>query len=96
MGVKLALRPEAAQELHNLAEKLTSALDNIATATSTVNNVYQSVSEDVGPHAQQFEEMLMRVKNAQEKMAGCMDVMVPCITNTAQAIEEFLSRNPSI
>lgn len=96
MGIKLALTSMSVSELRTLASQLTTALANIDTATSTVNNAYQSVKDNVGPHADQFEDMINHVKGSQEKMNGCLEFMLPCILKTATEIENFVSRNINV
>lgn len=90
--MKMELTSASADELRTLAKDMYGALEEIGRETEQLYRVYQSVQDDVGPHADQFLAMLNNVKNAKSKMS---DVMVPLrdkMIKTAGKIDDFVNR----
>lgn len=94
--MKLALNTESATALREFAEAMPLAIDNIAESTEKVVQVYQSVAEDVGPHNQDFYNMLMLIKNAQEAAAEAVQALPPMLNATADKIAAYVAANPSV
>lgn len=80
--MKLALNTESATALREFAEAMPLAIDNIAESTEEVVQVYQSVAEDVGPHNQDFYNMIMLIKKAQEMAAEAVQALPPMLNAT--------------
>jgi len=53
-----------ANALYSLADQLPAAMNAVAEETLKLVQVYQSVSDSVGPHAQQFQQMLLSIRKA--------------------------------
>lgn len=94
--MKLALNTESATALREFAEAMPLAIDNIAESTEKVVQVYQSVAEDVGPHNQDFYNMLMLIKNAQETAAEAVRALPPMLNATADKIDAYVAANPGV
>ena len=88
--MKLALNTESATALREFAEAMPLAIDNIAESTEKVVQVYQSVAEDVGPHNQDFYNMLMLIKSAQETAAEAVQALPPMLNATADKIDAYV------
>ena len=65
--MKLEATPEGAAALREFAEAMPLAIENIRVSTEDLFGIYQSVAENVGPHEQDFRQMLATVKKAQEE-----------------------------
>ena len=65
--MKLELTNEAADEMDQLADKMTMAVINIDDAISQLWQVFNNVSDDVGVHADRFEDLLGEAKSAINK-----------------------------
>lgn len=96
MGLKLALNSESAEALREFAKAMPVAVDNIVNSTETVIGVYQSVAESVGPHNQDFSNMLTSIKNAQELAEEAISVLPDKLNGVADKIEAYVLANPSI
>ena len=60
--MKLDLSSTGSAALREFAEIMPLAIENISESTVKVVQVYQSVAESVGPHEQDFYDMLMLIK----------------------------------
>ena len=94
--MKLALNTESATALREFAEAMPWAIQNITESTAKVVQVYQSVAEDVGPHNQEFYNMLMIIKAAQETAAEAVQALPPMLNATADKIDAYVAATPSI
>lgn len=94
--MRLALNTESAIALREFAEAIPLAIENITESTEKVVQVYQSVAEDVGPHNQEFYDMLMLIKSAQEAAAGAVQELPPMLNATADKIDAYVAADPSI
>lgn len=94
--MKLALNTESAIALREFAEAMPLAIENIIESTEKVVQVYQSVAENVGPHNQDFYNMLMLIKAAQEVAAEAVQALPPMLNTTADKIDAYVAANPSV
>lgn len=94
--MKLALNTESAMALREFAEAMPLALENITASTEKVVQVYQSVAENVGPHNQDFLNMLMLIKTAQESAAEAIQALPVRLIATADKIDAYVAANPSV
>ncbi len=94
--MRLALNTESAIALREFAEAMPLAIENITESTEKVVQVYQSVAEDVGPHNQDFYNMLMLIKSTQEAAAEAVQALPPMLNATADKIDAYVAANPSV
>lgn len=94
--MKLKLDTESAIALREFAEAMPLAIENITESTEKVVQVYQSVAEKVGPHNQDFYNMLILIKSAQETATEAIRELPPMLKNTADKIDAYVAENPSI
>ncbi len=93
---KIFMTQEGADALREFAQAMPLAIANIVESTEKLIQVYQSVAEEVGPHEQDFYDMLMLIKRAQETAAEAIQELPPQLNATADKIEVFIASNPSI
>ncbi len=93
---KLKLNMESVALLRNFAETMPIAIGNIVESTQKIMRVYQSVADEVGPHEEQFYDMLMLIKAVQEETTDMLQALPTMINNTADKIEDFVRRNPDL
>lgn len=90
--MKLSLNTESANALRDLAESMPAAVQNIVESTLKVVSVYQSVSESLGVHRQNFYDLLMVIKLAQEKSTDAIEYLPKMLYATADKIDAYVAR----
>ena len=93
--MKLALNNESAAALEEFAESMPLAVENIVVATDKVVRVYQSVADSLGVHGEDFYDMLMHIKNAQENAADALEALPPMLRSTAEKIRAYVLAHPN-
>lgn len=88
---KLLLDTKSAMALREFAKSMPLAIENITEGTVKVVQVYQSVAESVGPHNQDFYDMLMLIKKAQEKAKEAIQELPAMLNNTADKIDAYVA-----
>lgn len=96
MGIKIKIDSAGAQALREFAEAMPVAMSNIEERTNNIIQVYQSVAESVGPHEQDFADMLQTIKKAQEKARDAILELPTMLRNTADKIDDYVARKPSV
>lgn len=94
--MKLSLNHESAEAMREFADAMPVAIENIIQDTQKLIQVYESVSDSVGPHEQDFLSMLMTIKRAQEMAADAITALPPQLRNTADKIDAYVSYKPGI
>ena len=94
--LELALNTESAAALREFAESMPLAIQNIVDSTEKVVRVYQSVAEQLGVHSQDFYNMLMLIKKAQEETAEAISELPKMLNTTADKIDEYVANHPTI
>lgn len=94
--MKLALNTESAIALREFAESMPLAIQNIVESTEKVVQVYQSVAEELGVHNQDFYDMLMLIKKAQEETAEAIQKLPKMLTTTADKIDAYVAAHPTV
>ncbi len=89
MDLKMMLSHEGANFLRDWADNMPIAIQNIIVSTEKVVSVYQSVSEDVGPHRDAFYQMLLHIKKAQENSVDALTTLPIQLRNTADKIDYY-------
>ena len=92
--MKLALNAESSNALRTFAESMPFAIGNITQSTEKVCQVYRSVADSVGPHEQDFSNMLMNIKKAQEQAAEAVQSLPPMLKATADKIDAYIAARP--
>jgi len=94
--MKLALNQESASALRTFAEAMPFAIENIRQDTEKIIQVYQSVADSLGVHEQNFYDMLMIIKNAQEIAAEAIQILPPKMVLVADKIDAYVAAHPSV
>ena len=94
--MKLALNSESASALRDFSEAMPVAIQNIVDSTERVVQVYQSVADTLGVHNQDFYNMLMLIKKAQEEAAEAIQVLPKMLITTSDKIDAYVATNPNI
>ena len=95
-GLTLTITSEGAQVLRDFASAIPLAVDNIVEQTSTLLNVYTSLSEKLGVHNEDFHNMLLKVSEIQKKAADAISELPPKMLNTAAKIDAYVAAHPEI
>lgn len=94
--MKLALNVKSAMALREFSETMPFAIQNIVDSTQKLIQIYQSVSEKLGVHDQNFYNMLMLIKSAQMDAADAIQVLPNMLIKTAEKIEIYVASQPTI
>lgn len=94
--MQLSLNTESANALRDFAAAMPLAMGNIMTDTETLLRTFQSVSETLGVHAQDFSDMLAHIKKAQEDADEAVGALPPMLSSTADKIDDDVASRPSI
>ena len=94
--MKLSLNTESAAALREFAESMPLAIQNIVESTEKVIQVYQSVAEELGKHNQDFFDMLMLIKKAQEETAEAILELPKMLNTTADKIDAYVAAKPTV
>ena len=97
MGIdlKLFLNKEGVSALRDLGDSIPYTTKNIISSTEKVVQVYQAVSENVGPHTGDFAEMLYSIKRYMDISDESLEIVRAGVYKTADKIEEYLNDNGS-
>jgi hypothetical protein len=77
--MKLSLNLESASALRELADSFPGVIANIANDTLKLVVVYQSVSDTLGSHRNDFHQMLLHIKKAQILSTEALEILPPMI-----------------
>ena len=94
--MKLALNSKSSAALREFAQVMPLAMQNIVEETNKVFQVYQSVSETLGEHDQDFRDMLKSIQKAQEEAADAILALPPEMNRTADKIDAYIKKPASI
>lgn len=82
---------ESAQALREYADIFPQALANITEATLKLISVYQSVSDTLGSHRNDFYGLLLHIRNAQALSVEALNTLPPMMRNSADKIDRYLA-----
>lgn len=88
--MKLALDMASANALYTLADQLPAAMASVAEETIKLTQVYQSVADSVGPHAQQFQQMLLSIRKAATDAGEAINTLPAGMRSCADKIVAYL------
>ena len=89
--MKLSLNAQSANALREFAGAMPVAVSNIVTATEKLIQVYQSTADSLGVHQNDFYQMLMHIKKAQENAADAIESLPPMLKATAAKIDAYVA-----
>jgi hypothetical protein len=92
--MKISLNEKSAQAMRDFAEAMPFAINNIVEETQRLIDVYNSVSDQVGPHQQDFETMMKLISQAQADAADAIKALPPKLRYTADKIDAFIATHP--
>lgn len=96
VNTKLELTPEGAAALREFSGSMPLAVNNIVEATTALLQVYQSVAEGLGVHGQDFYNMLLHIKKAQENASEALEILPPMLNKVADSIDTYVASKRSI
>lgn len=94
--MRLSISKESVAALREFANTMPIVMDNIENDTEKLFNIFKMVSDTVGPHGQQFLELLNTVKKAQEKCVDAIRELPYMLNSTAEKMESYIGHGSSI
>lgn len=91
IDLRLFLSWDGVYALRELGDSIPYTTKNIVSSTEKVVQIYQSVSENVGPHAGDFAEMVYSIKKYMEISNESLEIVKQGIHITAQRIADYLT-----
>jgi hypothetical protein len=93
--MRLSINRESVEALREFAEKLPEAIENIKFDTEKLINTYINVLDTVGPHRDEFHEMLLTISRAQEASAEAIKELPYMLKCTADKMESYIMHGSS-
>lgn len=94
--MRLSISKESVSALREFANSIPKVMDNIEGSTENLLNIFKAVFETIGPHEQQFLELLQTVKSAQEKSIDAIRELPYMLNSTADKMESYINHGSSI
>lgn len=94
--MRLSISKESVSALREFANSMPKVVERIESDTENLLNVMSSLSETVGPHEQQFFELLQTVKKAQEEASDAIKELPYMLNSTADKMESYIGHGSSI
>jgi hypothetical protein len=95
MGLEIKLDYESVDALRVLAKALPQAVQNIGNSTDKIMKVYETVEEEIGPHSEEFKNILNNVKKSIVVSSEAVLKVPVVLERTADKIEDYLNSPPS-
>ena len=76
--------------MREYSQKMHEAMQSIVSGMDSLNAVYVSVREKVGPHEELFGEMLLRIKQFQDNVFGDIEELASKLQDTADKMELYI------
>lgn len=93
--MRLSINPESVSALREFAMKIPTVVDEVISETESLFATYNSVAEYAGPHKQEFLDMLLSVKKAQEMAAEALEELPYMLNSTADKMESYIKHGSS-
>ena len=93
MARRVDVFENGADRLTKAAKNMPIAMDNIVTETDNLLNVYNAVSEHIGEYNQDFSDLLMHIKKAQQTASYAILELLPKIKEFATKLEAYININ---
>lgn len=89
--MKLALNSHSVNALRELADAIPMTIDNLTGETEKLIAAYQSVSDELGVHRNEFQLMLMHTQKALVNSREALEVLPQMMHRTADKIEAYIA-----
>ena len=93
--MKLSINEQSVTALRDYAEKILHICSKLEEDIQRLLSVYNNVSEEVGPHKDLFEEMLVKIKRAEEISNGSISELAYMLKCTADKMESYINHGAS-
>ena len=90
--MKLELTRNGVTALRQLAKDMKKAMQSITAETTKLKQIFDSLSEGLGVHANDFEQMIKNIKDAEKLAEEAINFLPVNMEKTAIMIEEYLRR----
>lgn len=94
--MRLSISKESASALREFANSMPKVMDNMENSTNNLLIIFNAVSESIGPHEQQFLELLETVRKAKEKSVDAIRELPYMLNSTADKMESYIGHGSSI
>ena len=91
MAFKLSLNQESVEVLYYLADKLPVTVESLNEATVKLLEIYNSLSDDLGVHRNDFQIMLLKTQKTLLLANDSFSYAELVLRNAAERIDEYLN-----
>lgn len=91
MSLVLKLDQESVDALREFSAVMPMIMDNIDSSTGLLLQTYFSLESKVGPHTEEFAEMMSRIEHAHRSATEALDVLPAMLEKIAGQIEEYIA-----
>ena len=93
--IRILLSHEGADYLRQFADVMPVAVEKIYQDTERLIQVYQSVSDEIGPHYRDFINMLQTIRRAVEISGQAIEALPKGLRITADRIDDYVDSSAS-
>lgn len=93
--MKLSINEQSVVVLRDYADQILQICSKLEEDILRLLSVYNNVSEDVGPHRELFEEMLLQIKKAEELSSESVNELAYILKCTADKMESYINHGAS-
>lgn len=93
--MKLSINEQSVSALRDYAEEIPRICNKLEEDIQRLLNVYNNVSENVGPHNDLFEEMILTIKRAEEISNESISELAYMLKCTADKMESYINHGAS-
>ena len=88
--MELSLNSQSAQALREFADAIPRAVERITNDTVKLISLYQSISEQLGVHRDDFYLVLLHIQKMQIISAEALEVLPIMMRKTADEIDDYI------
>lgn len=93
--MKLSLNKKSVDALRSFAETIPKVLDSLEESTEQLVTLFHTLSNDIGPHSNSFEEMLLHIRYSKEISSDSIEELSYMLKSTADRMESFINHGAS-
>lgn len=93
--MKLSINEQSVSALRDYAEEIPNICNKLEEDIQRLLNIYNNVSENVGPHNDLFEEMILSIKRAEEISNESISELAYMLKCTADKMESYINHGAS-
>lgn len=91
MSLRLKLDQESIDAIRELAAAMPMLKENIEMSTSYLIQLYNSLENEVGPHRNELQELMLHIQSAAQQVEETLEVLPPMLEKVAEQVEGYIA-----